>query len=155
MDWYTINRLSHHHPHHPPIKMTLTYFVGQREATFLRREAKRWIEHARCFPVKFKPDWWEKEKSHGRILLARLADRFRSPWKQTSEETMERVFCSSDFPIFPLDLLCLIVMYLKGTILLSESYLCILLVCFVGSARSSSVVWVNGRTVIVLPLPAT
>ena len=30
-----------------------------------------------------------KEKSHGRILLARLADRFRSPWKQTSEETME------------------------------------------------------------------
>jgi hypothetical protein len=37
MDWYTINRLGHHHPqhpHHPPIKMTLTYFVGQREATF-------------------------------------------------------------------------------------------------------------------------
>jgi hypothetical protein len=53
-----------------------------------------------------------KEKSHGRILLARLADRFRSPWKQTSEETMELVFCSSDFPIFPLDLLCPIVMYL-------------------------------------------
>jgi hypothetical protein len=34
-------------------------------------------------------DGWEKEKSHGRILLARLADRFCSPWKQTSEETME------------------------------------------------------------------
>jgi len=47
-----------------------------------------------------------KEKSHGRILLARLADRFRSPWKQTSEETMEWVFRSSDFPIFSLDLLC-------------------------------------------------
>jgi hypothetical protein len=41
----------------------------------------------------------------------------------------------------------------KGTILLYESYLCILLVCFVGTARSSSVVRVNGRTVIVLPLP--
>jgi hypothetical protein len=39
-----------------------------------------------------------KEKSHGRILLARLADRFRSPWKQTSEETMELVFRSSDSP---------------------------------------------------------
>jgi hypothetical protein len=95
----------------------------------------------------------KKEKSHGRILLARLADRFRSPWKQTSEETMELMFRSSDSPIFPLDLLCPIVMYLKGTILLYESYLHILLVCFVGTARSSSVVWVNGRTVIVLPLP--
>jgi hypothetical protein len=94
-----------------------------------------------------------KEKSHGRIILARLADRFRSPWKQTSEETMELVFCLSDSPIFPLDLLCPIVMYLKGTILLYESYLRILLVCFVGTARSSSVVQVNGRTVIVLPLP--
>jgi multisubunit Na+/H+ antiporter MnhF subunit len=93
------------------------------------------------------------EKSHGRILLARLADRFRSPWKQTSEETMERVFLSSDFLIFLLDLLCLIIMYLKGTILLYESYLRILLVCFVGTAQSSSVVRVNGRTVIVLPLP--
>jgi hypothetical protein len=41
---------------------------------------------------------WEKEKSHGRILLARLADRFRSPWKQTSEETMALVFSSSDSP---------------------------------------------------------
>jgi hypothetical protein len=41
----------------------------------------------------------------------------------------------------------------KGTILLYESYLCILLVFFVGTARSSSVVRVNGRTVIVLPLP--
>jgi hypothetical protein len=30
-----------------------------------------------------------------------------------------------------------------------------LLVCFVGTARSSSVVRVNGRTVIVLPLPVT
>jgi hypothetical protein len=29
----------------------------------------------------------------------------------------------------------------------------ILLVCFVGTARSSGVVRVNGRTVIVLPLP--
>jgi hypothetical protein len=29
------------------------------------------------------------ETPHGRILLARLADRFRSPWKQTSEETMD------------------------------------------------------------------
>ena len=66
---------------------------------------------------------------------------------------MERVFRSSDFPILPLDLLCPIVMYLKGTILLYESYLRILLVCFVGTARSSSVVRVNGRTVIVLPLP--
>jgi hypothetical protein len=44
-------------------------------------------------------------------------------------------------------------MYLKGTILLYESYLRILLVCFVGTARSSGVVRVNGRTVIVLPLP--
>jgi hypothetical protein len=94
-----------------------------------------------------------KEKSHGRILLARLADRFRSPWKQTSEETMELVFRSSDSPIFPLDLLCPIVMYLKGTILLYKSYLPILLVGFVGTARSSSVVRVNGQTVIVLPLP--
>jgi hypothetical protein len=59
----------------------------------------------------------------------------------------------SDSPIFPLDLLCPIVMYLKGTILLYESYLHILLVCFVGTAQSSSVVRVNGRTVIVLPLP--
>jgi hypothetical protein len=94
-----------------------------------------------------------KEKSHGRILLARLADRFRSPWKQTSEETMEQVSRLSYFPIFPLDLLCPIVMYLKGTILLYESYLRILLVCFVGTAQSSSVVRVNGRTVIVLLLP--
>jgi hypothetical protein len=70
-----------------------------------------------------------------------------------SEETMERVFRSSAFLILPLDLLCPIVMYLKGTILLYESYLRILLVCFVGMARSSSVVQVNGRTVIVLPLP--
>jgi hypothetical protein len=44
-------------------------------------------------------------------------------------------------------------MYLKGTILLYESYLRILLVCFVGTARSSSVFRVDGRTVIVLPLP--
>jgi hypothetical protein len=66
---------------------------------------------------------------------------------------MERVFRLSDFPILPLDLLCPIVMYLKGTILLYKSYLRILLVCFVGTARSSSVVRVNGRTVIVLPLP--
>jgi hypothetical protein len=66
---------------------------------------------------------------------------------------MERVFRSSDFPILPLDLLCPIVMYLKGTILLYESYLRILLVCFVGTARSSSMVRVDGRTVIVLPLP--
>jgi hypothetical protein len=93
-----------------------------------------------------------KEKSHGRILLARLADRFRIPWKQTSEETMEQVFLLSDFPIFPLNLLCPIVMYLKSTILLYKSYLRILLVCFVGTARSSSVVRVNGWTVIVLPL---
>jgi hypothetical protein len=54
-----------------------------------------------------------KEKSHGRILLARLADRFRSLWKQTSEETMELVFRLSDSQIFPLDLLCPIVMYLN------------------------------------------
>jgi hypothetical protein len=39
-----------------------------------------------------------KEKSDGRILLARLADRFRSPWKQTSEERMALVFRSSDSP---------------------------------------------------------
>jgi hypothetical protein len=96
---------------------------------------------------------WGKERSHGRILLARLADRSRSPWKQTSEETMELVFRLSDSPIFPLDLLCPIVTYLKGTILLYESYLRILLVSFIGTARSSSVVRVNGRTVIVLPLP--
>jgi hypothetical protein len=65
----------------------------------------RWLWNLVILFVTFK------EKSHGRILLARLAHRFRSPWKQTSsEETMERVFCSSDFPIFPLDLLCPIVM---------------------------------------------
>jgi hypothetical protein len=55
--------------------------------------------------------------------------------------------------ILPLDLPCPIVMYLKGTILLYESYLRILLVCFVGTARSSGLVRVDGRTVIVLPLP--
>jgi hypothetical protein len=93
------------------------------------------------------------KRNHGRILLARLADRFCSPWKQTSEETMEQVSRSSDFLILPLDLLCPIVMYLKGTILLYKSYLRILLVCFVGTARSSRVVRVSGRTVIVLPLP--
>jgi hypothetical protein len=45
-----------------------------------------------------------------------------------------------DSPILTIDLLCPIARYLKGTILLDESYIHILLVCFVGTTRSSGAV---------------
>jgi hypothetical protein len=46
-----------------------------------------------------------KKKNPMVYVPIRLADRFRSPWKQTSEETMEREFRLSHFPIFSLNLL--------------------------------------------------
>jgi hypothetical protein len=52
----------------------------------------RWLWNLVMLFVTFK------EKSHGRILLARLADRFRSPWKQTSEDWFPDLSSRSALP---------------------------------------------------------
>jgi hypothetical protein len=59
--------------------------IGDRDciSVFVFGDLKlRSLQGARC---EVWVGWWEKENPmFGRILLARLADRFRSPWKQTS-----------------------------------------------------------------------
>jgi hypothetical protein len=74
-----------------------------------------------------------------RVLSTRSSGAVRG--KRTGAKLHpQKLNLGSDSPIPTLNLLRPIARYLKGTILLDESYIRILLVCFVGTTRSSGAV---------------